>query len=300
MNTEDKLYHKIKTAAEQKETQNFPGMDKVWNRVEDKLDAQVSKSESTKWKKIAIAASVLVVGTIVFQFYKTNSEIIVPENKVVLNDTITKIELKNEPQIVSTEESNPIIKDNANEILKEQTQLKQEAVALEEKKVEVKATKIQSQPIYFNNTYEANTIDESEEKIVDPKSIYVTPAKGIKKASYHDYSIQNDSNEMQEKKLSPLVVINGKVSKNGNLNTIPNEEIDSVIVLSEPLYIINGVQYSEEELFGPNPTSPYAPLHKQNIISTTILQEEDALKSYGEKGKKGVVIIQTKDGKPKN
>ena len=29
---------------------------------------------------------------------------------------------------------------------------------------------------------------------------------------------------------------------------------------------VNGVQYTEQELFGPNPTSPYAPLTKQNII----------------------------------
>ena len=80
---------------------------------------------------------------------------------------------------------------------------------------------------------------------------------------------------------------------------IPKEDLEAVIVLNDPIYIINGMMYTEEELFGPNPTSPYAPLHKQDIISTTIMQEEDALIAYGEKGKKGVVIIKTKEGKPK-
>ncbi len=107
------------------------------------------------------------------------------------------------------------------------------------------------------------------------------------------------SSDDVEKKLPPLVIINGQKSKVSELKNIPKEDLDAVIVLNDPIYIINGVMYTEEELFGPNPTSPYAPLQKQDIISTTILQEEDALKAYGEKGKKGVVIIKTKDGKPK-
>ena len=78
-----------------------------------------------------------------------------------------------------------------------------------------------------------------------------------------------------------------------------NTEMDSIVYLANPLYIINGNEYTEKELFGPNPTSPYAPLNQQDIISTSIYQGEDATKLYGEKGKKGVVIITTKNGKPK-
>lgn len=52
-------------------------------------------------------------------------------------------------------------------------------------------------------------------------------------------------------------------------------------------------------MFGPKPTSPYTPLDKQDIISLNILLEEEAIKIYGEKGKKGVVIVTTKNGKPK-
>ena len=82
---------------------------------------------------------------------------------------------------------------------------------------------------------------------------------------------------------------------------LPNlqpENVESLVVLDEPLYIIDGVYYSENDLFGNNPTSPYAPLNKQEIKTITILQDTEAVAKYGEKGKKGVVIITTKNGKP--
>ena len=76
------------------------------------------------------------------------------------------------------------------------------------------------------------------------------------------------------------------------------ENLESLVVLDEPLYIIDGIYYSENDLFGNNPTSPYAPLNKQEIKTITILQDLEATSKYGEKGKKGVVIITTKNGKP--
>ena len=50
-------------------------------------------------------------------------------------------------------------------------------------------------------------------------------------------------------------------------------------------------EYSEKEVFGPNPTSPYYPLNKQEIESISIYQDEEAIELYGEKGNKGVVVI---------
>ena len=85
----------------------------------------------------------------------------------------------------------------------------------------------------------------------------------------------------------------GKLSKK-SLNNLNPEEIESVVELKEPIYYINGVEYSEESLFGENPTSPYAPLSKQKIDTIIILEPERAIPIYGEKGKKGVVIITIK------
>jgi hypothetical protein len=82
---------------------------------------------------------------------------------------------------------------------------------------------------------------------------------------------------------------------------LPNLEpsnVESLVILDDPLYIIDGIYYSENDLFGKNPTSPYAPLNEQEIKTITILQDLEATEKYGEKGKKGVVIITTKTGKP--
>ena len=106
------------------------------------------------------------------------------------------------------------------------------------------------------------------------------------------------SNGIQEgKKQDPLIVLDGNATKN-DLSDLDEEEIESIVVLKEPLYIINGAYYSEKELFDPNPTSPYAPIKDQKIESTTVLSPEKAVAIYGEKGKNGVVIITTKNGKP--
>jgi hypothetical protein len=102
----------------------------------------------------------------------------------------------------------------------------------------------------------------------------------------------------------PLMVIDG-VAMDKNFDTekelvkiINANDIDEVIAFPNPLYIINEIEYSEESLFSENPTSPYAPLDKQNITSTDILKAVDATKIYGQKGENGVVIITTKNGKP--
>ena len=58
---------------------------------------------------------------------------------------------------------------------------------------------------------------------------------------------------------SPLLVIDGKVIKNKYSNDNieasieqinEDEDVETVIVLKEPLYIINGMEYTEESLFG--------------------------------------------------
>ena len=57
MKNEEKIFQKIKNASNKTEETSFPGMDKVWNRVEEKLDTKIIKKKSEVWKKLAIAAS---------------------------------------------------------------------------------------------------------------------------------------------------------------------------------------------------------------------------------------------------
>lgn len=304
MNTEDKIYNKIKSAADKGATPDFSGMDKVWSRVEDKLDAQVSKSESSKWKKIAVAASIVVIGTITYNFFNNKPEIITNENTVVVNDSILSnttnavVETSEEKQLEKTETKfeNPNIVTNADVILEKQ---------IEEKPVVVTTIK-NSNPLIMADEV------QTEEIIMEDKAIessdynkgnsFVASSKKEQSGRFSNYTVTETAvpkSAYQEKKLNPLVVVDGEVKKGMKVEELNGSELDSVVYLKEPLYIINGKEYSEKELFGPNPTSPYAPLNQQDIISTTIYQGEDATKLYGEKGKKGVVIITTKNGKPK-
>ncbi len=307
MNTEDKLYNKIKSAADKGSTPDFSGMDKVWSRVEDKLDAKVSKTESSKWKKIAVAASIVVVGTIAYNFMNNEPEIITNEHSVVVNDSLpintnnTLVEVSKEKPVEKTETKfeNPNIVVNADVILEKKIEEEPTIVSnipkVEPMKISV-AEEVQFEEMIIEDNapemsdyQKGNSFVESSKK-EQPNlySNFTTTEAAVPKSAY------------QEKKLDPLMVVDGKAKKGLKVDEINNSEVDSIVYLKEPLYIINGKEYSEKELFGPNPTSPYAPLNQQDIISTTIYQGEDATKLYGEKGKKGVVIITTKNRKPKN
>ena len=103
-----------------------------------------------------------------------------------------------------------------------------------------------------------------------------------------------ESKKVTLKKAPPLILIDGKVSNNAR----DIREAETVTELEEPLYIVNGIEYSEKEMFGPNPTSPYYPLNKQNIESIVVYEGKEAIEKFGLKGSKGVVVVKTKDGKP--
>lgn len=306
MGTEDKLYNKIKQAAENAEQKKFPAMDKVWARVEEKLETNVAKQETSNWKKIAVAASIVLVSTIGYQFY-TNSNII--ETPIIVNENKIN-QLEPEEILVKTEESIII---SAEEIDKElNSQIHKpinEAVVVTE--VSEKNQNIYPEEINIVSDKEVITYVRADKKVEvssnqEDKTTSNNPiltkqiaseAKGFRQDNFN--AVKSEQEVLKSKKLKPLIVIDGEASRYKTVEDIPEESLDSIIYLKEPLYIINGVEYSEQEVFGPNPTSPYSPLNKQNIIKTEILHEADAEKEYGEKGKKGVVIITTKDGKPR-
>ena len=108
MENQDKLYDKIQQAAKNAESNSFPGMEKVWARVEEKLDKKEDKKVIALLKKIAVAASLLLFVSIGYQFLKSDKDIIKIENPVVIEnkDTIQnvsplKIEKPEEKVVVS-------------------------------------------------------------------------------------------------------------------------------------------------------------------------------------------------------
>ncbi|WP_338733118.1 hypothetical protein [Mangrovimonas cancribranchiae] len=65
----------------------------------------------------------------------------------------------------------------------------------------------------------------------------------------------------------------------------PNKNIQIIGDTKKPLYIIDNKEATPEEV------EKIAP---KKILSMTVLKGEKATKSYGEKGKNGVIIITTK------
>jgi hypothetical protein len=321
MDNQDKIFDKFKEAAENSELKDFPGMDKVWSRVEEKLDKKEDKKAISLWKKIAIAASLLLLISIGSQFLKSDRTSLAP--KVVINEKATEPIQKTEIEIeIETEKNNSVV--SAESPIVPQA----EAVKILDKQVKeqdgVAVNEIQG---YMNETAVAEK--SAQEVIVAAPSPVIVQSSDINddentvfkdKAfqGYNSYKTTEresarvglaDKQPQMAKKSAPLIVLNGNPISHTDddkrdkmmQKELPNlqpENVDSLIVLDAPLYIIDGIYFSENDLFGTNPTSPYAPLNKQEIKTITVLQDLEATSKYGEKGKKGVVIITTKYGKP--
>lgn len=321
MDNQDKIFNRFKEAADNAETKDFPGMEKIWSRVEEKLDRKEDRKTISLWKKIAVAASLLLVVSLGYQFLKTDKKVII-ETPVVVNET-AKETIENSAaeknNTVVSSDSQLVPKEEAVKILDKQIK-QQEKVAVHEVQAAPMGSiapavsqsanyDIMVQPVPALS--EEAIAEEPEENTLAKSKARTEQSFGYaKKAERETYKAS--AAEMQARvprKSAPLVILNGNAMADSNdakkdkmmQNELPNldpENVDSLVVLDNPLYIIDGIYYSENDLFGNNPTSPYAPLDKQDIKTITILQDLEATSKYGEKGKKGVVIITTKTGKP--
>lgn len=87
MENQDKIFEQFKDASKKAETKDFPAMEKVWNRVEEKLDKKDDKKKIALWKKIGIAASLLLFFSLGYQFLKTDETTIdTPKNPIVTQE----------------------------------------------------------------------------------------------------------------------------------------------------------------------------------------------------------------------
>lgn len=296
MEHQDKIFEQFKKAAENQDSQDFPGMEKVWSRVDAKLDTQVYKNQkktNTNWKKFAVAASVVVGSVFAFQLWKQFDSTKEPiQNSVVesVQEEINSVIANDSSAIVSIEEQ--VINNKENEkILHQQINGTNQVVISENKPISKDSMPIRAMA----------ATPVLEEKRADVNSDYYD-TESVKKSSAEESNYKTKEESAQSvtlgKKASPLVIVDGKATDKKVSDVKNSDDLETIVELKEPLYIINGKEYSEKELFGPNPTSPYYPLNKQEIESISIHQDEEAIELYGEKGKKGVVIIKTKYGKP--
>lgn len=313
MNNEEKIYHKIKEAAHKDSEASFPSIEKVWNRVEEKLDNSQIKKKSEVWKKLSIAASFLLFFMIGYQLFQNQEQLEKPlelnkpnsENKVIPeNSDSNKIEENNQNQVkINTQKANSntkaIVFPNSITLVQNDVAVVYEKASSNEisddKIVKEEQAKISadveliSKAEAINRGY-MNTASTNNPDFFNNRKIYEAV---IIKSSFAPQNNTSDSEVSIQQKSSDLVLIDGKLSKKTK-DEINLEEYEIKLELSNPLYIINGEEFSEESLFGEKPTSPYAPLNKQKIKELNVIEPKDAKAIYGEKGKNGVVIITIK------
>ena len=302
MENNDKIFEQFKKAADNVAPKDFSSMENVWSRVEEKLDNKVLKKETKIWKKIAVAAVLLMSFSIGYQFFITSNA--VPKN----NNEVVAIDKKENSDANNTNEF-PNISEAAKEKLDKSVEI-ENAVVYNEPQMSENASPVMeptgtiqadapSMPVIEKDfTVEKPAADKNKDGLFKTK---IYEARGVKYRSDENADFK-EQKQSSPKKADPLYVIDGEaVAKNKNEDAkskLDPNNIENIEILKEPLYIINGIQYSENELFGTNPTSPYAPLEKQEIIKTKIYQGEDATDLYGDKGKNGVMVITTKYGRP--
>ena len=320
MKNEEKIYQKIKEASHKAEENSFPGMDKVWNRVEEKLDTKIIKKKSEVWKKLAIAASFLLFFTVGVQFYTTQKELTQPiepvinfeksKEKVESKEVITLDEKASEVEIITNSNSiktesvstNSRPKPIVSETIVESVQSNAPSNITKDKKIsETAKTSFAAEEISSDvqlmSRKEAlekgylNSASSKSNDFLSNRTIYAARSSNMKYEAPKEKNIE--ANENIETKSDDLVLINGKLSKKKK-EDLNADEIEEMVELKNPIYIINGQEFSEESLFGEKPTSKYAPLNSQKIDSIKVYLPEEAKPIYGEKGKNGVVIISIK------
>mgnify|MGYP006200102349 FL=1 len=279
------IFNQFKKAAENAESPEFASMEQVWSRVEAKLDQKELKQETALWKKWAIAASLLLIGTLGYQFLKKDSQVVNSNEIIVQKDSVPQNNSVVNEAITSQETAHPAIKQEADKILEKQI---------------VSAPKVATaETVSTPNHFDSDSISKGfVVPSVAARNHVPQSAAMYDEAKTMEVFIDKDNKVSNAKKEKPLLVYNNKVENKQTVKEVEMDDIESIVELPDPLYIINGVEYTEQELFGPNPTSPYTPLSEQEIDSITVLQQEKAITIYGQKGKKGVVIISTKNGKP--
>lgn len=313
MNQEEKIYQKIKNASHKTEETSFPGMDKVWNRVEEKLDTKVIKKKSEVWKKLAIAASFLLFFTVGIQLFTTQKELTKPiepqinvesSSEQVQDNLEYNVEAEKKQNVETSAESETKVSSNSLIVMPTKTKevivesIKPSPIIKENIHYEKAKTSFAAEEITADVTFisQEDAIAKGHYNSSSSNNVFY-PSKGrifAARSSNMKYELQIDEKEAKiQSKSDDLVLINGKLSSKKR-EDLSSSERDEMVELKNPVYIINGEEFSEESLFGEKPTSKYAPLTKQKIDSIKVYLPDEAKPIYGKKGENGVVIISIK------
>lgn len=166
MENQDKIFEQFKDASKKVEAKDFPAMEKVWARVEEKLDKKEDKKTIAIWKKIGIAASLLLFFSLGYQFLKTHDSIETPKNPVVI------------------EENTPIISESEKEAVVQKTGTAKEPEESKSKKATIIKSKpvtvqVESSVAVADKTKDDYAKEEVELIQIEPKNLALKDAKII-------------------------------------------------------------------------------------------------------------------------
>ena len=275
MGTEEKLYKKIQQAAQNAEQKDFPGMENIWARVENKLETQTLQQEKHLWKKIAVAASIVLVGTLAFLLLQPKENIIVPENTISAIDT-TKNEIPTPESANGFATTNPVIKKDAKEILQQRIVIQNNIVINDTINYSSRKEVTIHNPMMLEEV-QAKTSFAPELRNDASNAAFLSnqgfAAKG-KAYSITTVSAEDISQEpIKEMMNNDFVIIRGQISQesaNGN----------------EPLIVLNNHLVTKAILNDIDPNK---------IESVTVLKGKAAMSIYGSKGKNGAIVLTTKN-----
>lgn len=275
----DKKFNEASKRSEEPVT--FPGFDKVWDNIEQKLDKKQKKRILPLWIPYGIAAS-LVIGLGAFYFVNKKE---VPENQQ--KNLIVKNNIPVQPH-TKTEVNHTPATDSGNEAKAVKLARKNKILAQNMPQVKM--------PKYIPQFQELPELPETEYREMDISEVVVTGASGIKKRSdaVTSSSAMVVSSEKVSKRASSAVIesLSGKVAgimvSPGKKHT-PGIIIRGVASLSsgsvQPLFVIDGVVVNGSEVL----TS----LNPKKIKAVSILKGTEATALYGSSARNGVVVVKT-------
>jgi hypothetical protein len=323
MKKEVQKYKKLKDKAWNTE-QDFDGFENVWNNIETKLDHRSMKHKKEWWKTTAIAASVLLTLSIIYLVITKNDTVNFTQPNTPSVEIVSEEKAK---EIIEEKQSEVVFED----VKKDKSSTQNKVLSFESSIDEAKNNSTETKELN-ENVYKAKSeeiiVDKPEMKKVESaysnfnqrnqQDVATRNNAFVKRKAFESRStnmqyFQNTSPIAVDKNVkfeksdtvkNPLLVVDGKVKQNNlendaiseqELKELANEyDTEDIIHLKEPLYIINGEEFTEEEVYGKNPTCKYAPLTKEKIKKIKVYTPLEGINKYGDKGKKGVVVITLK------
>lgn len=288
-NNIDKLFSEESKKAE--ENTHFPAFEKVWEKVESRLDEKQKDTKIFKmWLPYSIAASLAVIFGSLYFLNKT--EISSEKPKITLDNST-----KNNVEKTTSISTNNSVADNI-EINKLDQKIKQNIE---------KQTVTNNFSVAYNSTKPNQILKEFETTQVE-----TSPTKASAEMMVAAPSIQNIENQKDDykdkqaevetvksvamaKKLenpapkTAMSVQQNQVLAESSLDYDVENDFDEVKISMNknepPLYIVDG--YVADAKFLKN-------YNVKKITSLNIVEGRNAVQLYGNSGKKGVVVITTK------